>query len=262
MIYLIGARGFVGSAFARYLTTQGMPCALIGRDNYADFVGTECDVLINAAGNSKKYLADHQPLADFDQTVVLTMRSLYDFRTALYVLISSVDVYEDLANPIHNHEQVQINLDKVSNYGFSKYLAEWCVRKHAPRWLIIRLAGMVGPGLKKNPVYDIMTGQPLRIHPDSQYQFMSTDVVAQVVWHLISCGQTNEIFNVCGKGLISPREIATLSGKTIDTSLLPSEAQPRIVNINVEKISRFVSLPETRSTVASFIQHEFTNKGA
>ena len=31
-------------------------------------------------------------------------------------------------------------------------------RRHAPRWLIVRLAGMVGPGLKKNPVFDVLHG--------------------------------------------------------------------------------------------------------
>ncbi len=54
MIYLIGGRGFVGSACARLFAAKGIEHRVITRENYASFRGTPCDVLINANGNSRK----------------------------------------------------------------------------------------------------------------------------------------------------------------------------------------------------------------
>jgi nucleoside-diphosphate-sugar epimerase len=133
-------------------------------------------------------------------------------------------------------------------------MAEQLVQHYADRWVIARLAGMVGPGLHKNPVYDILHGQPLRIHPESQYQFVSTEEAARMVWSVIERGIENEIFNVCGEGLISPAEIARLAGREMNLSLLNPTAQPRIVNVNNEKIKRIGSLPPTHEAVAQYVK--------
>ena len=66
MIYIIGGRGYVGSGFARYCRTRRLPHQVITRENYDEFAGTSCDVLVNANGNSRKFLADREPVAEFD----------------------------------------------------------------------------------------------------------------------------------------------------------------------------------------------------
>jgi nucleoside-diphosphate-sugar epimerase len=111
---------------------------------------------------------------------------------------------------------------------------------------------MVGPGLRKNPVFDILNRQPLRIHPDSRYQFMHTGDVARILWDLARSKLRKEIFNLCGDGLISPREIAAFAGKSLDLTLLPAESAPRIVDVNIGKISKIVRIPHTTETVAKF----------
>ena len=112
---------------------------------------------------------------------------------------------------------------------------------------------MVGPGLRKNPVYDILHGEPLRIHPDSRYQFLHADDAAQIAWDLMQSGATGEVFNVCGDGLISPREISLLAGRPLNLTLLPAEVRPRIVNVSVEKIKGRTSLPATRQTIEAYV---------
>lgn len=251
---VIGANGFVGSAFVRYLKTQGVNVTEVTRQNYAELAGRTSDVVIEAGCNSKKYLADQEPSREFDLSVAHRLRSLLDFPADLHVHISSVDVYHDLASAETTHEAVVIDLARTSRYGLHKLLAEDLVHHYAQKWLIIRLAGMVGPGLKKNPVYDILYNHSLRIHPDSQYQFMSTDAVAQTVWYLVNKGCRNEVFNVCGQGLISPSEIAELSGKRLDLRDLPSTSKPRVVNINIAKISSFMSIPNTTKTISDFLK--------
>ena len=146
--------------------------------------------------------------------------------------------------PATTREETPIEAGGPSHYGFHKYLAEQLVRHHAREWLVLRLAGMVGPGLRKNPVFDLLHNRPLRIHPDSLYQFMNTDDVAAIGWKLITSGTRGEVFNLCGQGLVSPREVAGMIGREADLSLLSADAKPRIVDINTEKLrcSRLVAI--------------------
>lgn len=255
MILLVGGQGFVGSAFSRLFTSRGIAHDPITRDTYGAAVGRTGTVLINAAANSRKYLADQDWRADFEASVESVLRTLRDFSVERYVLLSSVDVYNVLEDPGQNGEDAVIDPLRLSTYGFHKYIAEACVRRHAPRWLIVRLAGMVGPGLKKNPVFDVLHGRPLSIHPDSQYQFMSTDAAAHAVWRLIESGCSNRVVNVCGTGLISPREIAQLAGKPVVVAPEAEAAQPRIVHVNTRTAASIVDLPDTRATIAEFITH-------
>ena len=253
MILLPGGAGFVGSAFSRLLAARRIAHESISRDSYARAVGRAGTILINASTNSRKYLADEDWNADFEASVASVVRTLRDFTVDLYVLISSVDVYNVLDDPAQNGEDAVIDPLRLSTYGFHKYTAEACVRRHAPRWLIVRLAGMVGPGLKKNPVFDVLHGRPLSIHPDSRYQFMSTDAVADVVWRLIEAGVTNRVINVCGQGLISPKAISELAGKPLIVSPDAAASPPRVVNINTSEAARFAALPDTAATIAEFV---------
>jgi nucleoside-diphosphate-sugar epimerase len=253
-VVVIGAGGFVGSAFVRYLKQHPVELLEVTRQNYPERAGSRADVVIQAACNSKKYLADDDPVAEFDLSVTHCLRALLDFPASLHVHISSADVYAELANPSANSEESSIDLTRLSHYGLHKLMAEQLVRHYADRWLIVRLAGMVGPGLRKNPVFDVLNHRPLRIHPNSQYQFAATDIVAESVWRLVEAGEVNQVYNLCGRGLVSPRQIAGLVGKEMDLSLLGADAQPRIMDINIDKISRRFEMPPTLDTVRAFIE--------
>jgi nucleoside-diphosphate-sugar epimerase len=253
-VVVIGARGFVGSAFVHYLKQHPVELIEVTRQNYPDRAGSRADVVIQAACNSRKYLADDDPVAEFDLSVTHCLRALRDYPASLHVHISSADVYAELANPSANSEESFIDLTRLSHYGLHKLLAEQLVRHYADRWLIVRLAGMVGPGLRKNPVFDVLNRQPLRIHPDSQYQFVATDIVATSAWRLVESGEVNQVYNLCGRGLVSPRQIAGLAGREMDLSLLGADARPRIMDINIDKISRRFEMPSTLNTVRAFIE--------
>ncbi len=252
MVVVLGGRGFVGSAFVRLFARRGIPHTVVGSGDSRAWVG-ECDVLVNAAGNSVKFLADRVPADDFTASVALPVAASHDFRPRLHVLLSSVDVYANLERPESTTEETPLDPMQTSMYGFHKQLAEWCVRRHNPAWLIVRLAGMVGPGLRKNPVFDVLNGQPVRIHPDSRYQFMSTDAVADVVWDLAETGARNSVFNVCGRGLISPREIAGVAGRALTVHPDAEQAQPRIVDVSIDRISKIREMPSTLATVERFV---------
>ena len=124
MIFVLGGKGFIGSAICRYLEGRQIPFQSITRENYSGYVGKACDVLINANGNSKKYIADKEPLIDFDLTVRSVRSSIQDFKHSKYVYLSSCDVYDDCSSGKTTQEDTYILNTNVSNYGFHKYIAE------------------------------------------------------------------------------------------------------------------------------------------
>lgn len=254
-VTVIGARGFVGSAFVRHLKQcHSVELREVTRDTYTALANTPSDVVIDASCNSKKYLAEAEPKLDFELSVAHRIRTLSDFPTSFHIHISSVDVYGNLSSPDTTKELNAIDPVTQSHYGFHKLLAEHLVRHYGSRWLILRLAGMVGPGLRKNPVFDILNSMPLHIHPDSKYQYMLTDEVASIAMSLFDRGISGQIFNVCGAGTISPADVAVIAGKEICLTGQAGQAPPRIVDISIERIQRLTAITATRDCIERFVR--------
>ena len=252
MIFLMGGRGFYGSGFARALAQQGREFQIITRDNYSEFRGRRCDLFINANGNSSKLLARRSPLDDFDASVRSVRSSLVDFEYGSYVYLSSIDVYPDCSPGSPTAEATLLDPATQSPYGFHKALAEQCVRHTAKRWLIARLGGAVGPGLKKNAISDILSGGPLWLDPESRLQFLETEAAARLVLSLVDAQVTHETFNVCGRGTISLQEVQQQMG----TSVAVQPGSPRMhCEVDLRALHARLDVPETRSTVLEFVRN-------
>jgi nucleoside-diphosphate-sugar epimerase len=257
LIFIIGGNGFVGSAVVRYCKQNDIPNEVITKENYHEFVGKSCKVLINSNGNSKKFLATQDPKEDFRLSVTSVRSSLVDFKYEKYVFFSSCDVYNDCSDRSLNHEEISIDISSQSPYGFHKYLAEQCVRHAAPDWLIIRFGGFVGEGLKKNPIYDILQGGPLWVHPKSELQYLNTDAAASIVMNLIDRDLTREVINLCGDGLVQLESIVEEVG-TNEIEVKPNS--PKIMyNVNVDKAKKYVEIPQSKDAVLDYLRS--TNKG-
>ncbi len=256
---IIGGYGFVGSAITRLASERGWEATPAGRDEYPGLKGSSWDVVINANGNSKKFLSDQQPADEFDMSVRTVAHSLHDLEYGLYAFLSSVDVYHDTRDPGANAEDAVIPPMELSRYGFHKYLAEELVRFNAPKQLVFRMAGFVGPGLKKNPIYDLLTGAPLRVHPDSAYQYQHTRALAETVLDEIDSFSRNGILNVAGDGLITPREVAEwIPGVTLEGDY--SRMTPQRYEINIDRLKARRHVPATRETVRSFVEDVLRGK--
>ncbi len=250
---VLGGKGFVGSAIAEEARRRAYSVIVVDKDEYEAAKGTPCDLLVNANGNSKKFLAKENPGLEFDLSVRSVLNSLHDFPARQYVHLSTMDVYPEISDPKLNHETVQIDTNRQSPYGFHKYLAEQLVRHYSTNWIIFRMAGFVGRGLWKNSIYDLLNNIPLRVHPDSEYQYLNTRDLAHAIFEVVQKALTREIFNITGQGVISLRAIsAMIPGHRLDPSWnsLPKERY----EMNVEKISRQVLIPQTQDTVRAFIR--------
>ncbi len=249
---IIGGRGFVGQGVVAEAQSRGLDVCVVGRDNYDTLKGAKCDLLINANGNSRKYLASQDASLDFDLSVRSVQRSLTDFVAKHYVFLSSIDVYPCVSDPTENGEETKIQPDHLSPYGFNKYIAEQLVRYHRPDALMLRMGGFVGPGLWKNPIYDMLTQSPWRVHPDSAFQYLHTRDFGRILFTLLAQGATGETINVAGDGLLSLRDIVSL----IPGCSIPSQAQELDIHrydICIDKLQHLMSVPSSRETVEAFI---------
>lgn len=251
-VIIIGGEGFVGSAYTRWCQQNQVNHLVINRANYQNYIGTKCDLLINANGNSKKFLAKENPLAEFDASVRSVRQSLIDFPSKKYVFLSSCDVYPDCSNPESTQENTIINIVQQSPYGFHKYLAEQCVCHCHPDWLIFRMGGFVGEGLKKNPIFDILQGEKLWLHPESELQYINTDIAANAVMTIVKEGVNREIFNLCGNGLVRLQDIIDLVKSPVKVDL----NSPKVCyEVSINKIQSIVEIPLTYPTVVEFAQN-------
>ncbi len=249
---LIGAKGFIGAALAAAARARGYALTAIDRDNYAQSQGAQADLLINAAGNSRKFLDDQDPLQGFELSVSSVMRSLHDFKFNFYIQLSSGAIYPDEGNPANNAESSLLDPAAMTRYGFHKWLAEQLVRRYAPEHLIVRLGGLLGPGLKKNAVFDILHGGPLYVHPDSQFQYMDTRDLAEAIFDLYAkaAGKV-QLLNLSARGVVSVRQMAgwaklKLSEETFSRALVRAE-------LNLNQAAQLIELPPTDITVQKFI---------
>lgn len=248
MIFILGGNGFVGSAFARFCQSQKKEFVVIDRQNYDSYKGKSCDIFVNANGNSSKILAMKNPMEDFDATVRSVKKSLVDFDFKKYILLSSCDVYPDCSSPSLTREDSKIDISKQSVYGLHKHLAEQCVCHDAKKWLVIRMGGMIGQELKKNAIFDIINGGPLWLDLKSELQYMNTDDVARIVFQILDREVINEIFNICGDGVVK------LESLVQDRKIKITPNSPVVTyNVNIEKVKKIVEIPDSMESVMDFI---------
>lgn len=253
MIFLLGGNGFVGSGLRRLFESRGIDHVVLTRETYDAHVGQACDVFINANGNSKKFMANRDPIWEFDASVRSVARSLEDFKSERYVHLSTGDVYTEQHSPAVTRESDQPEPARMSRYGLHKYLAETLVRGARPDAIIFRMGGFVGPGLKKNAIFDMLNNDPVWLSPVSELQFLSTDRAAKIMWRMAEKDNWGETFNLGAKGVV---RLADLHKRLGSKSEFKPDANKVRFEISTEKLEAELDggLPSTRDEVEAFFQ--------
>lgn len=256
---VIGGNGFVGSGIVRAARRAGWAVTVIDRAGYSAASGRPFDVVVNAAGNARRFHANRSPASDFEASCVPVFRSLEDFRAGLYVLVSTVDVYNDPASRPATREDVAIDPLRLCPYGFHRRLAELAVMRRREPWLVLRLGQMVGDGLKKGPLFDLLHGQPLWISPRSRLSFLATDRVGELLVAAVERGRTGEVLNVCGRGSV---ELARLLEHFAGAFGSPSFAGEELQSYDVDttRAEALHPLPDSWDEVRSFVERRLAER--
>jgi len=141
---LVGYTGFVGGN----LCAKGDFTNLYNSKNIEEAFGSRPDVLYYAGVPAEKFIANKFPEKDLE-IIKNAQRNIEKINPSKLVLISTIDVYE---NPKGLSEA---NMpDAVNTYGKDRALLEKWVRENINDYLIVRLPGLFGKGIKKNFIYD------------------------------------------------------------------------------------------------------------
>ena len=190
-IGVVGANGFIGSHIVKNLSVPWNRVYKITRENFASF-SEPVDVMVFAAGNASKHSARNNPQADFYESVIDVAYALYEYKYKKFILISSIDAaYTGVYSA---HKRCAENIVSGGNGN-----------------AILRCGAVIGKGMKKGLIYDLINKIPVRISPESELPFISARTVARVVGDIIKhdlCGG----FTVTGKGVVSPLQAAKILG--------------------------------------------------
>ena len=246
LIGIIGHRGFIGSAMIRACQRAGIEYVGIGRN---ENISDECTSIIDCNGNSKKYevnLNHEQGFKSIVETVKNRLQQLQQHQN--YIYISSGEVYGTQQRS--SKEIDQIYSDELSFYGSLKLRAEAIIQEDKEDFLIIRPSGFVGRGLTKNPIFDLLKGQELFVHPDSLFQFSDVDWFADTVVRLMGRRLTG-IWNVSGAGTVSIREVSEL-GNLLMSDISP-DASIEHHELSTKKLEECVEVPQTKDVIKKFL---------
>lgn len=150
---LIGYSGFVGSTLLKQVPFQ----SLYRSTNISDIEGKSFDLVVCAGVPAQKWIANRDPEGDFKNIKGL-ITHLQSLSCKRFILISTVDVFK---NPIRVNEDTAVEEFGLNAYGLNRRLLEKFVEMHFPNRLIVRLPGLVGSGLRKNVIFDILNDNNL-----------------------------------------------------------------------------------------------------
>lgn len=161
---LIGFSGFVGST----LLKQAHFSALYRSTNIHEIKNREFDVVVCAGAPAQKWIANRNPVDDRKKIDSL-IDHLRTIKCKTFILISTVDVFRE---PIGVDESTPVEEIGLHAYGLHRRLLEKFVKQNFSNYLIVRLPGLVGPGLRKNVIFDLLNNNNLHaIESRGVFQF-------------------------------------------------------------------------------------------
>ncbi len=178
---LIGHTGFVGGNFARQ-----RPFEARYRSSDIDAIAGEgFDLVVCAGAPGTKWLANQEPERD-RAALQRLMRPLERVRAERFVLLSTIDVFPA---PRGVDEASAVDSAAASPYGRHRRELEEFVASRFGAHTVVRLPGLFGPGLKKNPIFDLLHENRLEAVPsDGVFQFYDLTRLAADVETAVQAG--------------------------------------------------------------------------
>ena len=150
---LIGYSGYVGSSLLRQVTFD----FLFRSTNIASIGDVRSHYLVCSAAPAQKWIANRDPISDKNNIQGL-IENIKKASCRIFILISTIDVFKD---PIGVDEDSAVDEAGLHPYGLHRRMLERFVEDHFGNHLIVRLPGLVGPGLRKNVIFDFLNDNNL-----------------------------------------------------------------------------------------------------
>jgi dTDP-4-dehydrorhamnose reductase len=248
---LIGYTGFVGSTLLRQRSFD----ATYRSSNISDIAGLSFGTVVCAGAPAQKWMANREPEAD-RRAIEGLIQHLDAIQAHRFVLVSTVDVFSD---PQRVSEECAVDESDLHPYGKHRRLLERFVAERFDAHLIVRLPGLVGPGLRKNVIFDLLNENNIAAI-DSRSVFQFYPMVS--LWSDIEIGLAAELDLI--HLTAEPVSVATLAkkgfGRAFDNQL---QASPASYDMRSRYSSLFgssgayqYSARETLLAVRAYVQSE------
>ena len=180
---LIGATGFVGNNVLQ----QAPFNHTFSSANIQDIKGKSFDLVVCAGVHAEKWKANREPVDDLGNIEYL-ISNIRSISAKQFILISTVDVYPF---PQKVNEDSRVEFGQLAPYGKHRFYLEKFTKMQFPSHTIIRLPGLIGTGLKKNFIFDMLYNpNALSLtHHKSMFQIYSLNTI----WRDISLVLKNDI---------------------------------------------------------------------
>jgi len=159
---LIGHTGFVGTN----LKSQKKFNYFFNSKNINNLEG-KYNMIVCSAAPAKKWYANQNPEED-EKTIMSLIENLKKVRTDKFILISTIDVY----SKSEGCDETTKDYDLVNAYGRNRRKLELFVEENFDDYTIVRLPGLIGEGLKKNVIYDLINNNQIeKINTKDSFQW-------------------------------------------------------------------------------------------
>jgi len=248
---LIGFSGFIGGT----LLAQGDYRFLFRSTNIHEIDNSNFDIVVCTAAPGQKWIANREPAQD-KKNINSLVNHLRTIKCEKFILISTVDVFKE---PIGVDESSEVEESGLHAYGLHRRHLEKFVEQHFPSHLIVRLPGLVGPGLRKNIIYDFHNNNNLdAIESRGIFQFYPTvnlwhDIQTALRANLSTIHLTSEPISVAD---VSKLCFGRSFTQTLDKPPARYDMQTRYANL-FESTGRYLySAKETVEAIRAYAQSE------
>lgn len=174
---LVGHTGFVGS----YLRTKLDGAAMYNSKNIEDMKNGSYGTVYFCGMPAAKWLANMHPGKDLE--TLETIKGVLDTCTiGRLVLVSTIDVYDTRVSGQNEDAEAYSS----EPYGFNRRSLEIWACERFPKVHVLRLPALFGVGLKKNALFDLLTGkQGFRANPLDSFQWYYLDDLWEDIKHAV-----------------------------------------------------------------------------
>lgn len=237
-IAIIGDTGLIGSHLKKELNTSHLfnSSNIDLFDPYVvDTIDNEINTIIFLAGDPRMFYFVDKPAKCFRNNYEL-IKNILKKKQTRFVFLSTVCVYRD----IHIFSKSKIlGWNPVSTfYGISKLMAEYELKLNIKDYCILRLSTPFGKGMRKGPLFDILSNNETYVNLNSKYSFLHLDDIISAIKHVIE-NNISGCFNLTYKksvklnSIFTKKNISILSNKYVEydsdnVSLMETGWEPKI----------------------------------